>query len=110
VALFGAIFVATLRAHLPPALALRLPHGGANLDGEQLAGLPSSLRVEFMHGFEVAIHRVFLAGAVAAAVGFVLALNLRDVPLRRGHGRVAQPPADAAKPAAGMDTNQTPTR
>ncbi len=44
---------------------------------------------QYLHAFDHALHVVFLAAVPFAALGIVLALMLREVPLRRTTGRGA---------------------
>jgi EmrB/QacA subfamily drug resistance transporter len=84
VALFGAIFASRLDrelASLPPRVAAKLPHG-ANVRPDEVHALPAVIRGDFLHAFVDALQPVFLVGAAAACVAFVLALLLREVPLR----------------------------
>jgi EmrB/QacA subfamily drug resistance transporter len=69
VALFGAIF------------ASRLP-GGANIRPAEVHALPPAVRHDFLLEFVNALQPVFLVGAGLTAVTFVLALLLKEVPLR----------------------------
>ncbi len=83
VALLGAIFAAGLNHRLEPLQALGFhPKGGVHLDPKQVAALPPKVHVAFEHAFAGALHNVFLCGAVLSAVGFLLALVLKEVPLR----------------------------
>jgi hypothetical protein len=58
------------------------PKGGIHLDPEQVAQLPPRLHLAFEHAFAGALHNVFLVGAAISAIGFVLALTLKEIPLR----------------------------
>ncbi len=103
VAVFGAIFTALLTSQLSrgatAAVAGRFSHSGLNISRAQIDSLPAPLRDAFLNGFAQALHGVFLGGMIVAVIGFVLALRLREVPLRRR----ARPAPDAAesKPAEG---------
>ena len=84
VALFGAIFatrLATELTALPAAAAERLS-GGINISPDEVHALPAELRHEFLLAFVDALQPVFLVGAGLAAVTFVLAWMLKEVPLR----------------------------
>ena len=83
VALFGAIFASRLADELKglPASAGRLA-GGVNIRPEQIHALPAGVRHDFLLAFVDALQPVFLVGAALTVVAFVLALLLREVPLR----------------------------
>jgi hypothetical protein len=87
VAVFGAIFTsqlaADLRKGLPPAVVRQFSTSGVNISRAQIDTLAPALRSGFLDGFAQALHSVFLFGIAVAVIGFVLALNLREVPLRR---------------------------
>ena len=94
VAVFGAIFTARLTAQLSHgtmgAVAGRFSGAGLNISRAQIDALPAPLRAAFLHGFAGALHGVFLGGTVVAVIGLVLALRLREVPLRRRERPAAQ--------------------
>jgi EmrB/QacA subfamily drug resistance transporter len=83
VALFGAIFASRLAHELKglPASAAHLS-GGVNIRPEQIHALPAGVRHDFLVAFVHALQPVFLVGAGLTGVAFVLALLLREVPLR----------------------------
>ncbi|HEX4701599.1 MAG TPA: hypothetical protein VH352_05665, partial [Pseudonocardiaceae bacterium] len=64
-------------------VASRFVNSGMNISRAQMNALPPALRTAFLNGFAHALHGVFLSGVVVAAVGFALALLLREVPLRK---------------------------
>ncbi|POM26905.1 Multidrug resistance protein 3 [Actinomadura rubteroloni] len=87
VAVFGSIFSNRLasnmtdlarRGELPPGFDARAVQGNARL----LDKLPSNVRGHFLHAYSDAIQHVFLWAVPVAAAGFVLALFLREAPLR----------------------------
>ena len=99
VAVFGEIFANRFAAALPPQLraAQKASGGGMHLTPAQLKQMKSAFPVQFeqlMHAFNHALHIVFSAAVPFAAVCIVLALMLREVPLRRTTGR--GPAMDAA--------------
>lgn len=98
VALFGAIFSAQLTGALgrDPAAAGAVPGSGINISRAQIDALPPSVRADFLGGFAQALHWVYLGGIVIAVLGFLLALRLREVPLRH---RATPVPDPAAAPA-----------
>ena len=97
VALFGALFASQLASTLPP-----MP-GGGDLMGEispqMLEKLPPEMHVAVSTAVVQALHPVFLIGALVAAFGFVLALFLKEVPLRRNADEEAE--TAEGSPAAG---------
>ncbi|GFH34370.1 MFS transporter [Streptomyces pacificus] len=87
VALFGTLFTGRLRGLLGEALAGRtLPPGASPErladDSHAIALLPPGLRQAVVQAFSTSITDVFLYAAPVVAVGFVLALFLREDPLR----------------------------
>jgi EmrB/QacA subfamily drug resistance transporter len=90
VAVFGAIFATQLtlssRQQLPASVLARFSHSGINISRAQIDALPAGLRTAFLSGFADALHDVFLGGIVVAVIGLLLALKLREVPLRRRRG------------------------
>jgi EmrB/QacA subfamily drug resistance transporter len=109
VAVFGAIFAARLDVWLPR----ELPSGGAPVDASRLQASPETLQsmpVAVQDGVGAAVahalQSVFLVAAPVAALGLLVVLFLREVPLR-GPGRGQERPAPeagarerAAQPAA----------
>jgi EmrB/QacA subfamily drug resistance transporter len=88
VAVFGAIFAARLRDGLrglgPAATAhLHLTSGSVQIDPSAVKALPAGVRHSFLNIFVHALHGPFVFGVGFAVVGFVLALALPEVPLRR---------------------------
>jgi EmrB/QacA subfamily drug resistance transporter len=81
VAVFGAIFAhalqAQLSAALPPGTAFPSAAGPA-----ALAALPPEIRAAYLAAIVAALRLVFQMAAAVAALGFLLTLNLREVPLR----------------------------
>ena len=87
VAVLGAVFsarlAAALRDRLPAPVVQEFSRSGINISRAQIDALPPGPRAGFLDGFAVALHGVFLGGVVVAVLGFLLALRLREVPLRR---------------------------
>ncbi len=84
VALFGAIFATRLTselADLGPATAARFS-GGINISPEQVHSLAPAMREDFLLAFVNALQPVFLVGSALTLIAFVLALFLKEVPLR----------------------------
>jgi hypothetical protein len=98
VAIFGAIFAARLTdqiKELPASVAGRLT-GGVHLTPVQAKALPATVHEDFLQAFAHALHGVFLFGMVLAIVPFVLALFLKEVPLRTTLGRRTELAAEEA--------------
>lgn len=99
-AVFGAIFsarlAAVLAASLPPGVAGRLDPTSLARAPEAIARLDPPLRAAVVGGIAEAVHLVFLVAVPVAAVGFVLALALREIPLRDTAHVGAEAPARAS--------------
>lgn len=109
VAVFGAIFANRLAASLPPALRAQ-GEAATHLTPAQLQALRTAHPAQFtqyLHAFDHALHVVFLAAVPFAALGILLALLLREVPLRRTAGRGAG--YDAADSQAMPEAAETVT-
>jgi EmrB/QacA subfamily drug resistance transporter len=94
VAAFGAVFarrlVESLTAHLPSA---HVSVKGAQLDPATVNHLPVLVRDDFFVAITHAVTGVFWLVVPAAAVVFVLAWLIKEVPLRSGRAPVAEEPA-----------------
>ncbi|MEA2479880.1 MAG: hypothetical protein QOJ07_1802, partial [Thermoleophilaceae bacterium] len=99
VALFGAIFASRLAHQLAsvPGHAAAHLSGGINIRPAQVHALPPGVRHAFLVAFVNALQPVFLVGAALTAVTFVLALLLREIPLRATMNDAAG--AEAVAPA-----------
>src|SRR5580693_2745837 len=91
VSVFGAVFSNRLASALAAALrGVALPAGvnpaAADSKPALLARLPAAIRADILHAYTVSIDTVFLAAVPVAAIGFVLAWFLREVPLRSTAG------------------------
>jgi hypothetical protein len=98
VAIFGAIFASRLTSELralPGSAAAHLS-GGVNIRPAEVHALPTAVRHDFLLAFVNALQPVFLVGAGVAAVTFVLALLLKEVPLRATMHDPAELAADEA--------------
>jgi len=86
VALFGTIFNNRLFTELPrylPASALRHISGhNITSNPSQIDALPAPIHAGYVEAFSHAFSTVFLVGVPFAAVGFLLTLFLKEVPLR----------------------------
>jgi len=83
---FGAIFSGVLAGDIAAALhGVPLPSGlsaSAGASPAVLAHLPATIRLGFIAGYAQALHTVFLWATPLSALGFVLSLFLKEVPLR----------------------------
>jgi EmrB/QacA subfamily drug resistance transporter len=97
VAAFGAIFAHKLTASMSSISAgHKLPISGASLDPSQVTKLQGPVKEAVFAGIAQAVHAVFLWAIPATVLVFLLALLIKEVPLR---GR-ATPGAEAPAPEA----------
>ncbi|HEX7368556.1 MAG TPA: MDR family MFS transporter [Candidatus Saccharimonadales bacterium] len=91
-AIFGTILIARLKSHLASILPANVAsHISGNLNGgtAQLAGLPSWLRHDLLVAYVHAFQDMFLISIPFVLAAFVIALFLREAPLRdTTHGDV----------------------
>jgi hypothetical protein len=97
VAVFGTIFANRLAAALPASIR-RSGGDATHFTPEQIRAFPVAIQHHIVDAFAHALHIVFLAAVPFAAAGLVLALLLKEVPLRVTTGRGAA--QDAAESAA----------
>lgn len=87
VAIFGAIFNSRLAHNLPnylPKAGLSSLHGGnVTLTPAMLDRLQGPVKHGFIEAFSHSLHIVFLAAVPVAFVAFILALFIKEVPLRK---------------------------
>jgi EmrB/QacA subfamily drug resistance transporter len=104
-AIFGSLFVNFLNSRLASALAAT----GASRDAVSSPGAlhrqPPAVAAPIVHAYAESLSQVFLCAAPVAAVGFVLALFLKEVPLRDIHNS-----ASDLGDGFGMPTTDTPDR
>jgi EmrB/QacA subfamily drug resistance transporter len=81
-AIFSAQLVSTLAASLPAGAARGLDPGSLARAPEQIARLDPSLRDPVIGAIAQAVDTVFVVAIPIAGLGFLLALFLREVPLR----------------------------
>jgi hypothetical protein len=81
VSLFGAIFTAQLTANLSAHLAAGTALPDVTAPAAILA-LPDAVRTLYLDAFTAALHPVFLAATVFAALSFALTWFVKEVPLR----------------------------
>ncbi|MEA2390134.1 MAG: hypothetical protein QOK31_243 [Solirubrobacteraceae bacterium] len=106
VAVFGAIFASRLADQLKavPGKAAAHLSGGVNIRPAEVHALPAGVRHDFLLAFVNALQPVFLVGAGLTAVTFVLALLLKEIPLRATtHDRVELAATEAAANATGAE-------
>ena len=88
VAVYGAVFSAGLRhwlpIRLPESTSARIDAHGLQASPDQIRGLPGAARDGIAQAVADSLHTVFLVAAPIAVAGFVVALLLRELPLR-GH-------------------------
>ncbi len=85
VAIFGAIFYNRLAVNIPRALPPRvrkLVHVSSLQNPAHLRSLPPRIHEGIILGFSQSLHTVFLWAVPLACIGFLMALRLKDVPLR----------------------------
>lgn len=76
-ALFGAIFAYALQGNIHRAIP-----GAAPFDPVEIAKLAEPLRTAYLNEFVAALHPVFYTAAALSLCSFLLALAIREVPLR----------------------------
>ena len=99
VAAFGAVFAHKLTESLGGAASAAGAHfNAASLDPATVTSLPPAVRADVYNGIAHAVQTVFLGVAPSAVVIFLLALLIKEVPLR-GRGtpgeEVPAPEAEA---------------
>jgi EmrB/QacA subfamily drug resistance transporter len=101
-ATFGAVFANVLAGDLATSLhGLSLPHGLTAASGASpavLAHLPPEVHLGYITGYAHALQTVFLVATPFAAVAFLLAWTIKDVPLRTTAS--TPDPADTLAPTA----------
>ncbi len=81
-AIFGSLFANFLQDRLGPALAASGAPPAAAQSPQALHQLPARMAAPIVDAYADSLGTVFLCAAPVAAVGFVLALFLKEVPLR----------------------------
>ncbi|RKN09838.1 MDR family MFS transporter [Streptomyces radicis] len=87
VALMGALFtgrVTDVMGERGGAAAAGTAEQSAQLDAESLAALPAAVREAYQQAVASGTHQAFLLGACVAVLAFLLALLVKEVPLRGG--------------------------
>lgn len=110
VAVFGAIFTSRLALWLPrelPAAAERIDAQTLQASPETLASLPVGVQEGVAHAVAHSLETVFLVAAPIAALGLLVVLLLKEVPLRGPGGPASAKQDQRAGPAAGADRKPT---
>ncbi|MBV9293490.1 MAG: MFS transporter, partial [Frankiales bacterium] len=94
-AVFGTIFANRLAAGLAK-YGFHSTGSATHLTPAQLRHLPAQVQAHYLNAFSHALHIVFLSAVPFAAIGIVLALMLRELPLKQQAAR-----------SAGMDAAET---
>jgi EmrB/QacA subfamily drug resistance transporter len=81
-AVFGSLFTNFLRVRIGPALAAGGAPPRAAQDPKVLHQLPHDVAAPVVHAYAQSLDLVFLCAVPVAMVGFVVALFLKEVPLR----------------------------
>ncbi|MFJ4844888.1 MULTISPECIES: MDR family MFS transporter [unclassified Streptomyces] len=82
-AIYSNVLVDGLRKSVSTDAVDRFSEKGAGIAGSDLASVEPQLRVEFARASESALHHVFVSGAMVAFVASLIALRVRELPLRR---------------------------
>jgi MFS family permease len=95
IALLGSIYTQQVTDSLSRSLGARggaLVSGGAHIPPSAVRKLPTALKHAFEQAVTTGVHGTFIGGAVLSALAFLLALMIREVPLRGKDS--ATPPVD----------------
>jgi EmrB/QacA subfamily drug resistance transporter len=111
VSVFGAIFANQLAHQLSDALAGKtLPKGfsvaSVQSNSSMLKALPPALREAILHAYSLALQPVFLTAVPVAAIAFILAWFLREVPLRTAAGAPAPAAETLRSSASALDLGE----
>jgi EmrB/QacA subfamily drug resistance transporter len=96
VAAFGAIFARRLTESLT-ASGMHISTSGSSLDPATVDSLPAAIRHDVFFAIANAVHSVFIWAVPASLAIFVLAVFIKEVPLR---GRAAPEPGETASQQA----------
>ncbi len=102
-AIFGSLFTNFLHGRIGPALAASRAPAAAAASPEALHRLPRQAAAPIVAAYAESLTQVFLWAVPVALVGFVVALFLRQVPLREFHDSTVD-----LGDAFGMPTSETP--
>jgi EmrB/QacA subfamily drug resistance transporter len=93
-AIFGAVLSTRLAHHLAEQFAVTgggpLPSGNATQNVKAIQALPEPIKGKVLEAFTQALHDVFLVGVPFLILAFVVALFLKEIPLRGGADAVKQ--------------------
>lgn len=94
-AVFGTILTSRMTAHLGDLLPAGAGdiHSALSGGAAQLAQLPEIVRFDFLKAYVSSFHDMFLLAVPIALTLFVIALFLKDIPLRAGNGDEPAPAA-----------------
>jgi MFS family permease len=111
VSVFGAIFANQLAHQLTDVLAGKtLPKGfsvaSVQSNSSMLKALPPALREAILHAYSLALQPVFLTAVPVAAIAFILAWFLREVPLRTAAGAPAPAAETLRSSASALDLGE----
>ncbi len=101
-AVFGAVLSNRLAQHLREVFAgavasgQALPSGNATRNIQAIQALPEPVRGKVLLAFTEALHDVFLVGVPFVMLAFVVALFLKEIPLRTSTGAPAGPAGEPA--------------
>ncbi|WP_156690532.1 MDR family MFS transporter [Mycobacterium sp. Marseille-P9652] len=102
-AIFGSLFTNFLHSRIGPAMAASRAPAAAAASPEALHRLPRQVAAPIVAAYSESLTGVFLWAAPVGLVGFVVALFLREVPLRQFHDSTVD-----LGDAFGMPTAETP--
>ncbi|OBH83817.1 MFS transporter [Mycobacterium scrofulaceum] len=102
-AIFGSLFTNFLHSRIGPAMVASRAPAAAAASPEALHRLPHQTAAPIVAAYAESLTHVFLCAVPVALVGFVLALFLREVPLREMHDSTID-----LGDAFGMPNTETP--
>jgi hypothetical protein len=105
VSLFGAIFnnhlLSNLTDRFGPTAAAQVAKGGTQMNPAALAGMPDAMRGGLLESLASSISGVFLWAIAFAVVVPILAVFIKEIPLRDGNSVAKAKEEEAVSPAAG---------
>ncbi|WP_327093170.1 MFS transporter [Nonomuraea sp. NBC_01738] len=105
VSLYGAVFNSRFQSGmsdlLGPEAAEKMAKGGGRMDPAAIAAMPSALRTGLLESLAHAISTVFFWAIPFALLVPVLALFIKEIPLRGGPVAASADEQETVKPAAG---------
>ncbi|MFG2637590.1 MDR family MFS transporter [Streptomyces sp. NPDC048362] len=106
VAIMGALFnhrVQDVMAEKAGSLGANITQKSAQLDAKSLDKLPAVAREAYQHAVSSGTHAAFLLGAAVAVPVLIMALFVKEVPLRSGPQKPAPAEGDEVAPPALID-------